>query len=535
MNGTRVLIIDDEEMVCISLAAYLEDIGCQVLQASNGREGLDVFFRERPDLVLTDLRMPVMDGFAVVECLTREAPETPIIVISGIGNISEAIRAIHLGAWDYLNKPVEDMDELEITARRALERTRLLQENRLYRQHLEELVEQRTRQLGESEQRFHQLFLQHGDAIVLCRGTDLEIFDINPAACALFGYSAQDLTQGGLGSLISPRDLPLVSSGLMEMPHGTAFLRERVAAMTREGAELTISFKGWRIIFDNSVMYYCSIRDMGEKIRAEEEARANHARLIQANKMSSLGFLVSGMAHEINNPNNFIRVNAALLDDIWRDTRPLLETLASQEDGITLGGLSLSDASETGARLIDGITRGSERISAVVKGLKDFSRADTTGLDGTVDISRVIADVRMIIDHQIQAGTDRFQVSCPDTLPAVRGSHQQIEQVLINLLTNALQALPDRNHGVRIDVFHDAATAEVLLSVIDDGAGMTPDVLAKLTEPFFSTRAAEGGTGLGLSICKSIVRDHGGTLSFVSESGRGTTATVRLPVKKKGE
>jgi len=532
MNGTRVLIIDDEEMVCVSLAAYLEDIGCQVLQAANGREGLEVFFRERPDLVLTDLRMPVLDGFAVVERLAREAPETPVIVISGIGNISEALRAMHLGAWDYLTKPVEDLDVLEITARRALERTRLLQENRRYRQHLEEQVDQRTRQLGESEQRFHQLFLQHGDAIVLCRGNDLEVFDVNPVACDLFGYSAEELARGGLGLIISSDDLPVVSSGLAGIPAGSAFLRERVAAMTREGSGVTISFKGWRIEFDDNVMYYCSIRDMGEKIRAEEEARANHARLIQANKMSSLGFLVSGMAHEINNPNNFIRVNAALLDDIWRDARPLLKTLASQDDGITLGGLSLNDAAETGAQLIDGITRGSQRISAVVKGLKDFSRADTTGLDGIVDINRVIADVRMIIDHQIQAGTDRFQVSCPDSLPVVRGSHQQIEQVLINLLTNALQALPDRNHGVRIDISHDAATDEVLLLVIDDGAGMMPDVLAKLTEPFFTTRAAEGGTGLGLSICKSIVRDHGGTLSFVSEFGRGTTATVRLPVKK---
>jgi PAS domain S-box-containing protein len=530
MNGTRVLVIDDEEMVCASLTAYLEDIGCQVLQAANGNEGLEVFFRERPDLVLTDLRMPVLDGFAVVERLTREAPETPVIVVSGIGSISEAIRAIHLGAWDYLTKPVEDMDELEITARRVLERTRLLQENRLYRQHLEEQVDQRTRQLGESEQRFHQLFLQHEDAIVLCRGADLEIFDINPAACAMFGYSAQDLAQGGLGLIISPEELPLVSLGLTEAPDDAAFLRERVAAMTRDGSELVISFKGWRILFDNSAMYYCSIRDMSEKISAEEESRANHTRLIQANKMSSLGFLVSGMAHEINNPNNFIRVNAALLDDIWRDTRPVLEALAAQDDGITLGGLALSDAAETGARLIDGIARGSERISAVVKGLKDFSRADTAGLDGNVDICRVIVDVRMILDHLIQAGTDRFQVCCPDRLPIIRGNHQQIEQVLINLLTNALQALPDRNHCVRIVAGHDPATDDVLFSVIDDGAGMAPDILAKLTEPFFSTRVAEGGTGLGLSICNSIIRDHGGTLSFVSEPGRGTTATVRLPV-----
>ena len=530
MNGTRVLVIDDEQMVTASLTAYLEDIGCQVLQAANGSEGLEIFFRERPDLVLTDLRMPVMDGFAVVEHLAHNAPETPVIVVSGIGNIGEAIRAIHLGAWDYISKPVEDLDQLEITARRVLERARLLRENREYHQRLEELVDQRTRQLGESEQRFHQLFLQHEDAIVLCRGADLEIFDINPAACALFGYPAQDLTRGGLGLIIPNGELSLVAAGLTGLADGAVFLRERVPAMARGGSRLVISLKGWRVMFDSSVMYYCSIRDMGERIRAEQESRATHARLIQANKMTSLGLLVSGMAHEINNPNNFIGVNAALLGDIWRDTRPVLEALAAQDDAITLGGLALSDAAETGARLIDGIARGSVRISTVVKGLKDFSRIDTAGLDGKVDICRVIVDVRMILDHMIQAGTDRFQVSCPERLPIVRGSHQQIEQVLINLLTNALQALPNRNHGVRIVAAHDELTAELLLSVSDDGAGMTPDILAKLTEPFFSTRIAEGGTGLGLSICNSIIRDHGGTLSFFSEPGQGTTATVRLPV-----
>jgi len=530
MNGTRVLVIDDEEMVRESLTAYLEDIGCQVLQAANGSEGLELFFRELPDLVLTDLRMPVLDGFAVVEGLTARSPETPIIVVSGVGKISEAVRAIQLGGWGYLTKPVEDLDELEITARRVLERARLLRENREYRQALEELVEQRTRQLGESEQRFHQLFLQHEDAILLCHGADLEIFDVNPAASGLFGYSHREMIQGGLGLIIPAAELALVADSLTGLADDAVFLRERVPALGRGGSELIISIKGWRVMFDNSVMYYCSLRDMGERIRAEEESRATHARLIQANKMSSLGLLVSGMAHEINNPNNFIGVNAALLEDIWRDARPVLTALAGQDDGITLGGLTLSDAAETGKRLIEGIARGSERISAVVKGLKDYSRADTAGLAGSVDIPRVIGDVRMILDHLIQAGTDRFQVCCPENLPIVRGSHQQIEQVLINLLNNALQALPDRSRGVLVRAAHDDSAAAVLLSVSDEGGGMTPDILAKLTEPFFSTRIAEGGTGLGLSICNSIVADHGGSLSFDSEPGRGTTVTVRLPV-----
>ncbi|BCS55677.1 response regulator [Geobacter sp. SVR] len=531
MNGTRVLIIDDEPMVRSSLAIFLEDIGCHVLQAGHGSQGLDIFFRDRPDLVLTDLRMPILDGFGVVERLAAEAPEIPVIVVSGIGNIREAIHAMHLGAWDYISKPLEELEELEITARRVLERARLLKENSDYRLRLEDLVSQRTRQLAESEQRFHQLFLQHDDAILLCRGGKLEIFEMNRAACTLFGYTGRELIQGGLPLVIAPEELPMVSAGLAGLSDGDIFLREQISAITKDGSRLTVSIKGWRVVYDGTVMHYCSMRDMGAKIRAQQEARLAHSRLIQANKMSSLGLLVSGMAHEINNPNNFIGVNAALLQDIWGDMRPLL-TEQGRDQGITLGGLALDDAAETGAGLIAGIIRGSERIAAVVKGLKDFSRKDPAGLEGVIDIRRVISDARTILDHHIQARTDHFEIDCSDDLPSVRGSQQQIEQVLINLLINALQALPDRSRGVRVSASHDEPASEVLLAVNDQGCGMEADTLSKLTEPFFSTRISEGGTGLGLTISSTIIRDHGGTLSFLSEPGTGTVATVRLPAER---
>jgi signal transduction histidine kinase len=246
--------------------------------------------------------------------------------------------------------------------------------------------------------------------------------------------------------------------------------------------------------------------------------------------MTSLGILLSGMAHEINNPNNFIGVNAALLADIWRDTRPQLEQLAALDGGITLGGLSIADAAENGSRLIDGIMRGSTRINSVVTGLKNFSRSDTSGLDGSFELGRVIHDARTILDHHIQSRTDSFSISCQEGLPAVPGSHQQIEQVVINLLVNALQALPDRSRGVRIEACFDPEARQVVLTVADEGIGMAADVCERIAEPFFTTRIDEGGTGLGLSISTSIIRDHKGSIIFQSEPGKGTVVTVRLPI-----
>jgi len=143
----KLLLIDDDESVRISFQAYLEDIGYQVFAASNGRTGLDIFRQEPVDLILVDLRMPEVNGLEVLEQVTGESPETPVIVISGMGTLSDSVEALRLGAWDYLIKPVQDMGALAHAVSRALERARLRRENRKYREHLEDLVAERTREL----------------------------------------------------------------------------------------------------------------------------------------------------------------------------------------------------------------------------------------------------------------------------------------------------------------------------------------------------------------------------------------------------
>lgn len=532
LSGQKILIIDDERIVRSSLAVYFEDLGCQVLEASNGRDGVEVCLRESPDIVFTDLRMPVLDGFGVVEQLTAQVPEIPVVIISGVGNVNEAVQAMHLGGWDYITKPVEDLEIINITSLRVLERARLMRENREYQQRLELLVEERTQQLTESEERFRQLFLQHEDAIVLCAVNTLAIEEINPAGLELFGYDVGRITGASAADLFPEAVWGEICLGLGRLADKAFLFYDLLPAVDHSGASLTVSFKGWRVEIGRRSFYYFSMRNMMEKVLLEQEVKATQARLIHANKMTSLGILLSGMAHEINNPNNFIGVNASVLADIWRDVQPQLKELGEQDGSITLGGLQIEDAVESGARLIDGIARGSARINSVVASLKGFSRTDTSELNDTFDLPRVIQDARTILDHHIQSRTDHFTVTCEDNLPSVRGSQQQIEQVLINLLVNALQALQDRSKSVKVDVSRDRQGPHVLLTVADEGSGMTPEVCERVTEPFFSTRLAEGGTGLGLSISSSIIHDHGGTITFRSEPGCGTTVTVRLPFAK---
>ncbi len=136
-TSATLLIIDDDDVVRASLAAYLEDSGFSVLQACNGLQGLQVFERENPDLVICDLRMPQVGGLELIRQVTERAPDMPVIVLSGAGVMNDAVEALRLGAADYLIKPLEDLAVLEHSVRRALDRAWLLQENQRYREKLE--------------------------------------------------------------------------------------------------------------------------------------------------------------------------------------------------------------------------------------------------------------------------------------------------------------------------------------------------------------------------------------------------------------
>jgi len=131
-----ILVVEDERYVRESLTVYLDDIGFRVLSAENGQIGLEQFRSQHPDIVMTDLRMPVMDGFALVEAIAAESEFTPIVVVSGVGEVNEAVRAMRLGAWDYLSKPIMNFEELQIMLERSLERARTKYELERLRRHL---------------------------------------------------------------------------------------------------------------------------------------------------------------------------------------------------------------------------------------------------------------------------------------------------------------------------------------------------------------------------------------------------------------
>ena len=263
--------------------------------------------------------------------------------------------------------------------------------------------------------------------------------------------------------------------------------------------------------------------DVTEKRNLEEQALHNA-------RLASIGVLAAGVAHEINNPNNAIQFNASLVSRAWQDITPILREYSAEHGDFALGGLSFSESCDSFPRLLSEITRNSDRIRRIVQNLKHMSRQDTGKLTENVDIQQVLEATVMILHNQVQKFTDFFTLEIPDGLPAVSGNSQQLEQVFVNVLLNALQALPDRTKGVHISAGFDADNAVVWIAFRDEGRGISERDLGRLTEPFFSTRTNAGGTGLGLSISRSIMEKIGGSMGFESKLGTGTTVTIRIPV-----
>ncbi len=137
-TGIKILTIDDEPYIRDSVKSFLEDYGFEVIEAGDGRQGLEAFQLQKPDLVLCDLRMPEMDGLEVLGAVTERSPETPIIVVSGAGNIGDTVQALRLGAWDYIIKPIQDMNVLYHSVNKGLERARLIREKNKYQKDLED-------------------------------------------------------------------------------------------------------------------------------------------------------------------------------------------------------------------------------------------------------------------------------------------------------------------------------------------------------------------------------------------------------------
>jgi PAS domain S-box-containing protein len=278
------------------------------------------------------------------------------------------------------------------------------------------------------------------------------------------------------------------------------------------------------------VAYDGLINDITARKGAELAEAIRNEQLKQADKMASLGILVSGIAHEVNNPNNFILLNSQLFSKIWKDVQPILEEYYASNGDFSIAGMPYGTSKEKILQSLEGILRGSERIQTITKGLTDYARTDSGHMNESVDVNKVVEMAIVITGNLINKSTTNFAVEYGVNIPRIKGNAQQLEQVVINLINNACQSLKDPSAAIKVTTSYNVSHQAARIKVEDHGVGIAKTDLKHIMDPFFTTKRNMGGTGLGLSVSYNIVKSHGGTLTLTSEPDKGTIARVSFPV-----
>lgn len=309
--------------------------------------------------------------------------------------------------------------------------------------------------------------------------------------------------------------------------------------------EPTIMSKGEKsaqiggLIFSPLLLVVCTVFFWNHSLQKEVDRRTKELavqqlQLIQADKMTSLGILVAGVAHEINNPTGLILHNLSTLKRMHETADAVLEEKYQQQGDFFIGGLPYSMLREESSQIFSEMKDGAQRIVQIVDDLKDFARKDSSLLTEPMNLNDVVESSFRLLQSLLKKRLTEVHLNLDKTLPSIRGNSSRIQQVVINLILNAFQASADDEQHIAVRSFVDDNVNTVVLQVVDRGIGIEAKKLPFLCDPFYTTKRDQGGTGLGLSISEKIVQEHQGHLDFRSEIGVGTTVSMYLPIYHEG-
>jgi PAS domain S-box-containing protein len=488
IRGPRVLIVEDERVVAIHVERSLMDAGYTVTGiAASAAEAATLVDHVRPDVALVDIRLRgKSEGFAIAERLRFEN-DVPVVYMTAHTDDDTLQRAAHTGAYGYVVKPFT-IGEVKSALQVALFKHRLDQ------------------RLAERERWFSTTLRSIVDGVVACDAEQHVMF-LNAAAERMLGTTEAAARGRTIAELFGATDtgLPELTQALL-LRKPVRFMQD---APLLSGPGLIVQAAVAPIIHGERVLgAVLVLHDITEQRRRDEQ-------LALTDRLSSLGTLVASVAHEINNPLAYTLGNL---------------TLAKEDLALLEQRLGDSESRELLARVLHGLNDaedGAQRVATTVKELRAFGRMEER-------VQRPV-DPRACVDWAIRLTSNqllyqaRLLTSLRD-VPLVRANELKLSQVIVNLLTNAAQALTGEReqNEVHVGTWTDEA-GRAVIEVEDNGRGMSEDVKKSIFEPFFTTKAPSYGTGLGLCICRSIVESFGGEISVESEIGRGSRFTVRLP------
>ena len=556
MGGAEVLVVEDDLASMRLMTELLTESGYRVRQASDGALALRSARARPPALVLLDIQLPGMDGFQVCRLLKADAntADVPVIFLSGLHEDHEKGKAFQAGGVDYMTKPIRKEELLARTgthlaiahAKRELSRAR-------------DEAEQCDR-TARAERDHLQAVLLAAPAALFVVDESGQVGHVNPAAKKLFGTATVESRErpGDIVGCAHRADEPRgcgfgPSCGACEL---NGAILEGLAGHTiqRRSVELDVERAGqlehrWLIANAEPLSLggrrsvVMALQDVTALRHAQLERDRLQASLVQSDRLASMGLLAAGVAHEINNPLSYVICNLeSLTADLPKLVSAAKRALSGAEartagDAVTLSlehgaeSLDLAAVEDAVSRAAEALS-GVRRIGEVAKGLGTFARVESADLNN-VDVRAALEAAVRMARHELKYRATVVKDFAE--VPAVWASEGKLAQVFLNLLVNAAHAIGEghvERNQVSLRVWR--TSDDVNVEVADTGEGIAPENLARVFDPFVSSKGIGAGAGLGLAISLNIIREFHGDIRMESEVGVGTRALVRLPVTTRG-
>ena len=553
MANETILVVDDRNDSLQFLTDYiLQPAGYEYITARDGARGLELALSQPIDLAIMDLKMPRMTGMEALAALRERKVDLPVILMTFHGSEETAVQAFRLGARDYIIKPYETQEMLDAIDR-ALREVRLRRErdqltaglrqvNRQLERRVQELnilyqVSKSVTALLDLEELLSRIIeaalyvtgAEEGSLLLIDKGSgDLQMRaarGLGERYARGFRVKVNDTIAGEVVRTGEPywttaedqtlkvktnylvKSMAYIPLKVGKQVIGVLLVDNKISTkpFTESDIYLLSALADYAAIAIDKARLYETVKRFNRELerRVEErtaELEAAQQQLIQAEKLASIGQLAAGVAHEINNPIGVILGFSQVLLKKTPGDSPLHKPLATME-------------------------REGLRCKKIVQDLLDFARQSRPRL-GRVHLNEVIEAASELMPHHTDSDLVHVVKDYAPSLPPVLGDENQLQQVFLNLLINAYQAMPD---GGELRISSQAADDEVRATISDTGVGISTDHLGRLFDPFFTTKDVGEGTGLGLSISYGLIEQHGGTIEVDSEPGAGATFVVRLP------